>query len=118
MLIAAACFVSPGGRQENCVWVSPDRARFPVRRRPSTVQTQPADHPGTVAVAKAVGWRVACFSGGRVGWPYGKCRLIDGLQKLASKNQQQFVYIDELGFSAARTVSPQNLKAWNSYISG
>jgi hypothetical protein len=53
-----------------------------------------------------------------VGWPYGKCRLIDGLQKLASKNQQQFVYIDELGFSAARTVSPQNLKAWNSYISG
>ena len=75
MLIAAACFDSPGGRQENCVRVSPDRARFPVRRRPPTVQTQRAHHPGAADVAKAVGWRVACLPGGRVGWPSGKCRL-------------------------------------------
>jgi len=33
-------------------------------------------HPGADIVAKAIGWWIRCVPGGRIGRPFGECRMI------------------------------------------
>ena len=61
----------------NCVHLSPDSAQSPVEQQSPAgdVTMRGRGHPlGTSAVAKTVGWPVACLPDGRVGWSSGECR--------------------------------------------
>jgi hypothetical protein len=55
--------------------VSLDPAESPAGRRSLTGGAGRGRRPGTLAVAKAVGRRVACLSDGRMGRPSGECRV-------------------------------------------
>jgi len=79
MLSASAGLGRAGRRQENRVQVSPDRARFSVRRRSPTDQIRRAHHLDAVVVAKATGSLIRCLircvPGGLIGRPSGECRF-------------------------------------------
>ena len=64
-----------GRRHERCVRISTDRARFTLRRRPSTGQTRRKYHPDVVTVARAAGLPIGSPVDGQIRWSSGECRL-------------------------------------------
>jgi hypothetical protein len=74
-MLSAAVTCRVDCRKGNCAHLSLDPAESAAGRQSLTGGAGRRRRPGTVAVAKAVGRRVACLLDGRVGKPSGKCRL-------------------------------------------
>jgi hypothetical protein len=74
-MLSAAVIACVDCRQGNCVHLSLDPAESPAGRQSLAGGAGRGRRPGTFAVAKAVGRRVACLSDGRMGRPSGECRL-------------------------------------------
>jgi len=71
-MVSAVVTACVDWRQGNCVHLSLDPAESSVGRQPLAGGAGRGRRPGTFAVAKAVGRRVACLSDGRVGRPSGE----------------------------------------------